>query len=281
MSFKTILTLLDGAEDSPKRLDAACGLADAHSAHLKCLAMTQQLASHMAISLHAASSMVDYGQIEKARKAAQSLASAAKQKLDASGNLGEARWASSELFGLREVLGIEGRHSDLIVAGQAADKRCPDLREAALEGALFSSGRPVLLVPANWDNAIIARHVIVAWDGSRESARAVNDAAPFLDRAEKITIVVVDPMPGFDGLGPDPGADIATVLARHCSNVELDQVSGAGASIAVTVLRRAREAAGDLIVMGGYGHSMTRETIFGGVSREMIAKTTIPLLLSH
>lgn len=281
MSFKTLLVLLDEAEDSPNRLDAACGLADAHSAHLNVLTMTQQRANHMAVSLHAAAAMIDWGQIEEARKMAQSIAAVAKQKLDARGNLGETRWASAELFGLREVVGIEGRYADLIVTGQAAVKRCRNLREVALEGALFSSGRPVLLIPANWGNAISARHCIVAWDGSREAARAINDATPFLDRAEKITIVVVDPKPGFEGLGPDPGADIATILARHCSNVELDQIPSSGVSLAEAVLARAAVAAGDLIVMGSYGRSMMRETIFGGVSREMIEKTTVPLLLSH
>ena len=150
-----------------------------------------------------------------------------------------------------------------------------------LEGALLSSGRPVLLIPTGRKQPINVRHVVVAWDASKESARALGDAAPFLDAAERVTIVVVDPMPGQESFGPDPGADIAPVLARHCNRVELDRMPSSGASIAEVILGRAVDGDGDLIVMGGYGHSLLRETVFGGVTRQMIHDTTVPLLLSH
>ena len=163
----------------------------------------------------------------------------------------------------------------------AADGLSRDLREAVFEGALFSSGRLILLIPANWSKPIKASHVVVAWDGSRQAARALSDAALFLDRAAKTTIVMVDPEPKPDGLGPDPGVDIAAVVARHCSRVELDRIPHAGASAAQALLDRANGTASDFIVMGGYGHSVMREQLFGGVSREMIEKTTIPLFLSH
>ena len=63
--------------------------------------------------------------------------------------------------------------------------------------------------------------------------------------------------------------------------MELDQIASSGARIAEVLLDRASAVGADLIVMGGYGHSQLREAIFGGVSREMIEKTTIPLLVSH
>ena len=281
MSLKTILVLLDECEDSTARLDVACSLADAHGAHLSALAMSQQHATYTGAGLDAGAAMVDVGQVEESRKQAQSIASAAKKHIDARGILGEARWMSHEAFGLREAAGVQGRHADLTIAGQPAEGFSPYLREAVLEGALFSSGRPVLLVPAQWDKALKASHVIVAWDASRQAARALSDAALFLDRAANTTIVIVDPKPGYEGFGPDPGADIAAVLARHCSKVALDRIPSAGASVAEALLARAADTASDLIVMGGYGHSVLRESVFGGVSREMIEKTTVPLLLSH
>jgi nucleotide-binding universal stress UspA family protein len=125
------------------------------------------------------------------------------------------------------------------------------------------------------------RHVVVAWDASSQSARTLSDAAPFLESAEETTVVVVDPEPGNQGFGVDPGADIAPVLARHCSNVILDRIPSSGASIAQALLTRTIDASGDLIVMGCYGHSSLRESLLGGVTRDMIEQTTIPILLSH
>ena len=281
MSFKTMLVLMDESEDSSARLEVSCSLAEAHGAHLSALAMTQQISTYVAADFHAGAAMIDTVQIEQSRQQAQAVAKAANEHIDARGIFGEARWTSHEAFGLREAAGMHGRHADLIVAGQPVDGFSPDLRGAALEGALFSSGRPVLMVPAKWDKPITASHVFVAWDASKQAARALSDATLFLDRAAKITIVIVDPKPGYDAFGPDPGVDIAAVLARHCSNVELDRIPSSGASVAEALLARAHDTASDLIVMGGYGHSVLRESVFGGVSREMIESTTIPLLLSH
>jgi nucleotide-binding universal stress UspA family protein len=93
--------------------------------------------------------------------------------------------------------------------------------------------------------------------------------------------VIVDPRPEPGELGADPGVDIAAVLARHCSNVELDRIPSTGASTAQALLVHSQDVSADLIVMGGYGHSLLRESVFGGVSREMIQKVTIPLFMSH
>ena len=83
------------------------------------------------------------------------------------------------------------------------------------------------------------------------------------------------------GFGEEPGADIALHLARHCPQVELDRIPSSGHSIAQAVLARTIAASGDLIIMGGYGHSMLRESFFGGVTREIIHQTSVPLLLAH
>lgn len=281
MSFKTILVLLDESDDSIQRLKVACSLAEDHGAHLNALAMSQQFGTHMTVGIDAGAAYVDGGQIEESRQKAQRLANAAREEIDRHGVHGEVRWASHEAFGLRESAAVQGRHADLTIIGQPVEGHSLGLRDAVVEGALFSSGRPVLLLPLGWDKAIKASHIVIAWDGSQEAARALSDAAPLLDQAAKITIVIVDPKPGYDNIGPEPGADIAAVLARHCSNIELDRIPSSGGSVAQALLGRAAATAADLIVMGGYGHSVLRESVFGGVSYDMTHKTTIPLFLSH
>lgn len=224
---------------------------------------------------------IDVRQMEEAREQAQSIARDADSRMSANSQLGDVRWISQELFGLQEAAAIHGRQSDLVIAGQPTDDQNQYLREAVFEGALFSSGRPVLLLPSNWQSTAAMDNILVAWDASREAARALSDAAPLIDQAKSITVAVVDPKPGHQGFGDDPGNDIATVLARHCSNVELATIPSSGSSIAEALLTRAADIAADLVVMGGYGHSRFRESLFGGVTREMIERTELPLLLSH
>ena len=281
MSFKTILALLDEAEESSKRLDVACGLAKDHGAHLNALAMSLQIYPLVSSGIDVGAAAIDVELIEEARQRAQSVAAAAKKSIDAHDLLGEARWTSREVAGLRDAAALHGRHADLTIVGQPVEGRHLSLRDAALEGALFYSGRPVLMIPDNYQGPINVRNVIVAWDASKQVAGALSDAVHFLEHAEKTTIIVVDPKPGHQDFGADPGVDIAAVLARHCSNVELDRIPSSGASVAQALLTHAAAGSADLIVMGGYGHSLLRETVFGGVSREMIQRTATPLFMSH
>lgn len=281
LSFKTLLVLLDESEDSLKRLDVVCSLADHHRAYLNALAMSHLITPYMAAGLGGGAGTIHIELIEEAKELAQSIATAAKKSMDARGQVGDVRWASHPTFGLREAAALEGRHADLVIAGQPIEDQTIGLREAAFEGALLSSGRPVLLAPSNWQGPVNMRNLVVAWDASKEATRALADAAPFIEQAEKITIVIVDPEPSHQGFGENPGADIAPVLARHCDKVELDRIPSSGASVAQALLARTKDASGDLIIMGGYGHSLLSESFFGGVTREIIHRTTTPLLMSH
>ena len=281
MSYKTLLVLLDSSHDSITRLDSACNLAANFGAHLSALAMTQRVVPVVAAGIGAATAVMDVGQQEEARKEAQLLAVEADKHLAARSQLGDVRWSSQELFVLREVAAIHGRQSDLIIAGPPSDDRNTHIREAAFEGALFSSGRPVLLLPSNWQGTPNLENILVAWDASREAARALSDAAPLIEKAKSITVAVVDPEPGHQGFGDNPGNDIATVLSRHCNKVELDTIPNGGSGVAQALQTKAADIAADLIVMGGYGHSRLRDSLFGGVTRDMVQSSRVPVLISH
>lgn len=281
MPYKSLLVLLDRADDSTARLELACQLAKNSGAHLNALALSLQIYPYAAAGFDAGAAAIDVGLIEEARQCAESVAAAAKATIVAKALPGDVRWTSRELSGVRDAVAIHGRFAELTLVGQPFEGREKSLREWALEGALFSSGSPILLVPAAHEGVIESDHIIVAWDASREAARALHDAMPFIAGAEKTTVVIVDPKPGYQDFGDEPGADIAPVISRHCKNVVVDRIPSSGASVAEALLERATDASGDLIVMGGYGHSPLRESIFGGVSRDMTQHSTIPLLLSH
>ncbi len=176
------------------------------------------------------------------------------------------------------VLAKHARYADLVVLGWPhKDKR--HLEEDLLEGSLFYSGRPILVVPEGWSIHGLPRSILVAWNGTREVARAVHDALHLLRRAETVTIVVVDDQRGSDN--DDPGAAIALHLARYNVDVAVKQVASLGRSAPDTVLDEARFVGAELIIAGGYGHSRFNEWIFGGFTRDILNATTIPLLLSH
>ncbi len=146
----------------------------------------------------------------------------------------------------------------------------------------MTSGVPALAIPDNWPaTRPIGLAIQIAWNASREARRAITDAMPLLSLARSVSVLVVDAanMPGR--FGADPGADISAYLARHAIPVELRQVTSDGRSIAETVLSIATTEGCDLIAIGAYSHARAAELIFGGVTRELLARTTVPILLSH
>jgi nucleotide-binding universal stress UspA family protein len=176
---------------------------------------------------------------------------------------------------------VHARHADLSIMIRPGGSKPFEYRNAIFEGVLFGAGRPVLLVPPAWRGERLGRKVVVAWNGKRESARALADAAPLLDGADEVTIVTIDAKPNYEGVGPVPGADIAAHLARRGLKVEVRNLDGLGRDEADTLIAGARALDADLIVMGGYGRSRLSEIVFGGMTRAMAEKSPLPVLMSH
>jgi nucleotide-binding universal stress UspA family protein len=176
------------------------------------------------------------------------------------------------------VAAVHARHADLTVMMRPGGD---NWRIAVFEGVLFGSGRPVLLVPPSWKGPELGRNVVVAWNGKREAARALADAAPLLDKADLVTIMTVDAQPSVDGVGPAPGADIAAHLARRGLRVEVRNLNGLGRDSSDILMEGAARIGADLIVMGGYGRARLREWIFGGVTRAVIENAQVPVFMSH
>jgi nucleotide-binding universal stress UspA family protein len=204
----------------------------------------------------------------------------------------EARCKQSErLIAIRELPGYSGlaatdaavhaRHADLAVMVRPDGSKPFEYRNAVFEGVLFGSGRPVLLVPSDWKGRHIGKRIVVAWNGKRESARALADAAPLLDAAEAIFLVTIDAKPSSQGVGPAPGADIAGHLARRGLKVELRNLDGLGRGEAEALIAEARAVDADLIVMGGYGRARLSEMVFGGMTRAMSETSPFAVLMSH
>jgi nucleotide-binding universal stress UspA family protein len=149
-----------------------------------------------------------------------------------------------------------------------------------IEEVLFQGGRGVFLAPEAIKPRAVMRTVAFAWKETREAARALAEAMPFLRLAASTHVIVVDE----SAPRPDAGlrmAQIASHLDRHGVSAKVDLVSQAAGGTADAILDAAHRAGADLIVSGAYGHSRLREWILGGVTRALIETSDIPLLMAH
>jgi nucleotide-binding universal stress UspA family protein len=184
----------------------------------------------------------------------------------------------ASVAGASDVFGRIARRFDLSVVGQAEPAKST-FDELIIEGALFESGRPVLVVPYIQSAGLSLNRAMVCWDGSRNAARAVADAMPFLIKAKMVDVVMIV---GEKGKSDEiPGADIAKHLARCGLKVELRRESLGDIDVANNLLSLASDLSADFLVMGGYGHSRLREFVLGGATRGILSSMTLPTLMSH
>ena len=147
-----------------------------------------------------------------------------------------------------------------------------------IEGLLFESARPLLVVPPGFDTFRHER-VLVAWDASARAARAVNDAIGILRAARSVEVLAIG---SEKELAHEvPGAELAPHLARHGVNVTVKNLVAGPDGIAGTLRSHAGLTGADLIVMGAFNHSRMREWVLGGVTQSLLQDCKVPLLMSY
>ena len=170
------------------------------------------------------------------------------------------------------------KFADLAVIPQVDGKHARRLATQP-EVVAFSSGRPVLVLPRSAETQTIGNDIVIAWDDSREAARALSDALPFIENAEGVTLIFVG-QKNRDRIDLSV-VDIAHHLARHGVKPEIVFVDSEDAQAGPTILAEAEARRSDLVVMGACGHAGLRELLFGGVTRHMLRYSTVPMLISH
>lgn len=180
-------------------------------------------------------------------------------------------------------ISLGARYADLVVIGQIDPAVfMPFLRPDFPQRVVIDSGRPVLIVPYAGHFAEVGRRILLAWDGSREAARAATSGIALMQQAQLVQVVVFDSAGPIAAHGEEPGADMALYLARHGIRVEVaHQRVVAGTDTGNALLSHAADFGADLIIMGGYGHSRFREIFLGGVTQTILTSMTVPVLMSH
>lgn len=281
MTYKTILAVLDSPRNTAQVADFAISLSRDFDAHLiglhaetlasVALVAPMEIPDPVAIQALQDMAQADTAEVGRIYKERQSLAG-----------------VSAEWRGLSSAAGYSGttvidaaRTADLIIAGQGNPEHPTDgWRD--LESFLFDSGRPVLLIPYILKEPKPVRRVLIAWNGSKEAARATFDALPFLKAADSVEILSVSTSEKDPHPSKETGVQIAAALTRHGVRAKFETTACSGKSTPSQVIEnRLADNSIDLLVMGAYTHSWLWQMIFGGTTRTLLQSMTAMTLLAR
>ncbi len=167
------------------------------------------------------------------------------------------------------------RLADLCVLSRPVGER--GVQKRLVEGILFGSGRPVLLVPQGDRNRGAFRNVAIAWDGSARAARAVGDAMQVICAADSVQVVSVSEDQKHDVAG----ADLAAKLSRRCKHIELIELPPLDGEIGKAIRNHVELTRTDLLVMGAYAHARLWQFVMGGVTSTMMLGAELPVWMSY
>ncbi len=274
MVYKNILVHVYETKNIDATLKAACSIAEKNDAHLTGIHVIPHLDTPIYVESSVPAGLLK-ARLEAAEEAAERSRVLFQKAADSAGCLSE--WCQPEGFVDQEIV-RQGRYADLIVMGQSGAPDKSTEKHSLENQVLVTSSRPVLVVPYIGFTAEIGRHIMVAWNGSMEATRAVNDAMPLLQSADVVDVISI--------IGPKeqeevPSADMCVYLARHGIKTEATKSLSNELTTSDILLNRASDRGIDLIVMGAYGHSRLREWILGGATYNMLKNMTVPVLMSH
>ena len=279
MRFKTIVAILQSEQDIERVLACAIPLA-------------RRLESHL-IGVHAEALPIPYTsatgfpdteflQVSATmnKERADKLHASFLKAIENSGLSFD--WRSIESFsGDSALSGLSTVHAaDLIIAAQRESGGGGDAK-ADIDTLVYDAGRPVLVVPHSGAVVSSFKHILLAWNGTKEAARAAFDALPFMIEAEKTEILVIDPPDTLEESADSAGIEIAAALARHGAVVSVSAHKSEGIPIEDIIQNRLADTGADLLVLGAYSHSWLRRLLFGGVTHSVLRSGQVAAFLSR
>ncbi len=276
MSIGSILVQLDRDEGNTARIAMAVNLAKRHGAHLVGLFTYFDLPESYPYAAEEHIALKVLRRYEKAtREAAVELRVEFEQGAGSAGLSHE--WRMVEEKGRHPTLATQAHYADFVVVSQDTHGVSESGRSFNLsEEVIMASGSPTIVVPRAGTFSEAIDRVVVAWNGSRESSRAVRDAMPILRAVDEVIVFSVNP--DHDHL---PSAEIANHLARHGVRTHVKHTIASDVEVGDAILNAVSDHAADLLVMGAYGHARLREFVFGGATRHVLHHMTTPTLLAH
>ena len=287
-NYRNVLVHVSDSERSRQVLSCAAMVAAAQGASLRAVHAVEPLYLGVGLSPESAMTAAQFGQeTERARTAR------ARDRVLQAGRAGGISIDFVSPAGDPvDALSAHTRVADLTVLGQPSDDDADGPSQRFASKMLVAAGCPVLFVPAAGTVNRCGTRVLVAWSATRESARALRDALPMLQRAAAVEVLRFGPTAPADG---EPLDGVRAYLQAHgvaaigavkpvreiSFGERMLTPTVVDASIAELLLSHAADIDADLIVMGGYGHTRTYELVLGGVTRSVLGSMTVPVLMSH
>jgi nucleotide-binding universal stress UspA family protein len=280
MAYRTLVLHLTNEARARALVEAAMGIAQRHEAHLIGLYVIPSVEIHVAAEVPVTADILS-AQREFYTEQAGSIRAIFDKITTEAGFSCEWRTVDATGASVTDAVMAHGRCADLIICGQSDPANDPASLLRVGEDVMMASGRPVLFIPTAGTFPTIGNNATVAWNGSREAARAAFDALPMLKMAKQVRILAVNP-DDTDLHGTTlPGSELATSLSRHGVKCEAAHSVAADIGVGDELLSRLADRGSDLLVMGGFGHSRFRQFVFGGATRSILGHMTVPVLMSH
>jgi nucleotide-binding universal stress UspA family protein len=279
--IKDVVALVDGSAGDNVPLEHAERIARLFGANLTALYLN--VLPDVLISGQSALSPIAIDQvIATSKSVGAAAATRLSAHLEGAGVPGELRRVDAADSDVWNLVSNASRAADLFVARHpSAGGVRPQWRLVA-EAALFGSDRGIYFAEYPPEPARMFETVVVAWDNSHSASRALTEALPFLQQAQRTVIVTVD-----EARTPEQGEVLLldNDLHRHLTHLGLTtthrRVKARGRSVSEVLVQEIASANADLFVMGAYGHSRVREWIFGGVTRDFLTHSPVPVLMAR
>jgi nucleotide-binding universal stress UspA family protein len=297
MGLCDILVCLDATEGGDGRLELALNLAQASKAYLTVIyAMPESslgippagpglpptvlgpVSPDGARAIGGEPAMATPAQILPDAERADALERRFRAELPLCGLDGE--WHMLNRSDLPELIQL-AKAADLVVLGQHPGADSHGVTWLRPDDVMLDAGRPVLIIPLAGTFGSVGKRVLIAWDGSREANRALHDALPLIGRAEAVTVTHVGAEQADLDRERAALERIVRHLARHGIEAQAAESLHPAISVHAALSSRVAEFGADMIVAGAFHHSRLRESLLGGVSRDLLDRMTVPVLMSH
>lgn len=278
MPIKTILVCMTTKENAETLMKAAVPLARRHGAHLVGLHTLQALEIYPGVAIHVTADVYQQfnsGQQQEA-DAIQAVFEAYTENEDF---ISEWRLLKAQATMASERMVESARAADLVIMAHEDKKTDRYDQRRAQSAVIRQSGRPVIVIPMDYDGPEVGQNLLVGWSDTREAARAVHDALTLAGNASHFTLVRVtnratDEMQDADIL------DVSTAISRHGHSVDVIQTEWHGSGITEELLKTAFEKGADLIVTGAFGHSAAYDFVVGATTSKLLKDANLPVLFS-
>jgi len=280
MAYQTLVADLSCEDVLADTLAVSLMLAEQHGSHLTGLHVMSPLDIYVSLEVPIPAE-VTRQMAEKRRVLNDRLQQLFEEKTANQNFVAEWRCVDPGIVSISDVITEYGNTSDLLIMSQFDGDKPGVARSDLPAHVLNRSGRPVLIVPRGYKPQSVGKRVFVAWDGRRESTRALFGALPLLRRADSVRLHRINP-PDHDRhqvLGITE--ELANTLSRHGVSVEVSHSDARTNEIGEELLGYARDMDADVVVMGCYGHSAVRDLLLGSTTRYMLGSMHVPLLMSN